>query len=64
MTGKYLPIVVIDGSYRYLKGLLTLEKIYLPVLVRGSMDEPDTPEEDKFDLQKHVFDNRSVISQV
>jgi hypothetical protein len=41
---------------RYLKGLLTLERIYLPVLVTGSADKP-------VDLMTHDFDMRvSVIS--
>ena len=42
---------------RYVKGLLTLEKIYLPILVCGSPDEP-------VDLHSHIFDPKvAVITQ-
>ena len=41
---------------RYVKGLLTLEKIYLPVLVTGSAETP-------VDLKAHSFDMKvSVIT--
>ena len=46
-----------NTELRYVKKLLTLEKIYLPVLVTGSPDNP-------VDLQTHKFDMKvSVITQ-
>ena len=45
------------SELRYLKRILLLEKVYLPILVTGSADQP-------VDLVTHTFDEmKSVISR-